>query len=508
MALVLDDRVKESTPTVGTGSYGLNGAVTGFQAFSAALSDGDTTYYCVTDGVDWEVGIGTYASTGDEIARTTILSSSNSGSAVSWGSGDKDIFVTLPASKSAQSLGDLVVSGGGQYQMLTLDANGAPQNESTLTYTPKSTGYVLRVNGSAKNWQDNNYTVIDFGVGTALWSAEDQPNSNLSNNLYYNGSQYKYKSADYASSYQQIDGHHKFQTAGSSAGVEDAAATLQDSFVIDRNGRAFLGDAGLPISYAAATLHIKSSDSNQLRLQQTAVDNTGDVYIEFYDTAARKGIVGYASNSSNDLYIWNVENAAVLFAVNNVEKARLHTNGYWGVLTNAPTSPITAAGVIESTTGGFKFPDETTQTTAVALTNFSVTVNAAGAANLSYNNANGTFTYTPPDLSSYSTFSGSFNDLTDKPSIDDLTDVDTSTTAPTDGQALIWDNASSLWKPATVSSGGVSSIDDLTDVDTSTVAPTDGQSLVWSSTSSKWKPETVSGGASAETFSPFLLAGM
>lgn len=79
--------------------------------------------------------------------------------------------------------------------------------------------------------------------------------------------------------------------------------------------------------------------------------------------------------------------------------------------------------------------------------------------------------------------------------LDDLTDVDTTTVAPTDGQALVYDTANSLWKPATVSGGGGATVlDDLTDVDTTTVAPTDGQSLVYDSVTSTWKPETIAGG--------------
>lgn len=79
-------------------------------------------------------------------------------------------------------------------------------------------------------------------------------------------------------------------------------------------------------------------------------------------------------------------------------------------------------------------------------------------------------------------------------SIDALSDVDTSTVAPTDGQALVWDNAAGQWEPGTVSGGGATVIDDLTDVDTSTVAPTDGQALIWDNANSKWEPGTVSGG--------------
>jgi hypothetical protein len=106
MALVLLDRARETTNTTGTGTYTLAGAVTGYQSFSA-VGNGNITYYCATDGTNWEVGIGTYTASGTTLSRNTILESSNSGSAVSWGAGAKDIFITYPAEKaiSGQYLG-------------------------------------------------------------------------------------------------------------------------------------------------------------------------------------------------------------------------------------------------------------------------------------------------------------------------------------------------------------------------------------------------------------------
>jgi hypothetical protein len=100
MALIVADRVKEVTTTTGTGTYTLGGAVDGFQAFSAVTVDTDTVYYAITDDTDWEVGIGTIGGTQTTLARTTILSSSNSNSAVNWGVGTKNIFLTYPAEKA------------------------------------------------------------------------------------------------------------------------------------------------------------------------------------------------------------------------------------------------------------------------------------------------------------------------------------------------------------------------------------------------------------------------
>jgi hypothetical protein len=106
MPLVVKDRVKETTSTTGTGTVTLAGASTGFQSF-AAVGNGNTTYYSIVDNStgDWEVGIGTYTSSGTTLSRTTILSSSNSGSAVNFAAGLKDVFVTYPSSRSVYADG-------------------------------------------------------------------------------------------------------------------------------------------------------------------------------------------------------------------------------------------------------------------------------------------------------------------------------------------------------------------------------------------------------------------
>lgn len=101
MAFVIADRVKETTTTTGTGTVTLAGAATGFQTFSA-VGNGNSTYYCIAGqtGSEWEVGIGTYTSSGTTLSRDTVLSSSNSGSLVNFSSGTKDVFVTYPASRA------------------------------------------------------------------------------------------------------------------------------------------------------------------------------------------------------------------------------------------------------------------------------------------------------------------------------------------------------------------------------------------------------------------------
>jgi len=97
MTILLADRVEETTTTTGNGTYTLAGAKSGFRTFTSVVATGSTCYYACALGSDWEVGVGTMASS-TTLSRTTILASSNAGAAVSWAAGTKDIFITTPAS--------------------------------------------------------------------------------------------------------------------------------------------------------------------------------------------------------------------------------------------------------------------------------------------------------------------------------------------------------------------------------------------------------------------------
>ena len=115
MAIVLKDRVKETTNTTGTSDFVLAGAVGGFQAFSA-IGNGNTTYYAAVDNTtgDWEIGYGQYSTTGPTLTRATILASSAAGAKISFSAGPKDVFVTYPAGKAIyeELAGNVLIDGG------------------------------------------------------------------------------------------------------------------------------------------------------------------------------------------------------------------------------------------------------------------------------------------------------------------------------------------------------------------------------------------------------------
>jgi hypothetical protein len=143
MALVLADRVKETTTTAGTGTVTLDGAATGFQSF-AVIGNANTTYYTIAGqtGNEWEVGIGTYTSSGTTLARTTVLSNSSGTqpSALSFSAGTKDVFVTYPAEYAVASTND-----GTAGQLLTSNGAGVAPTFQTSTAASKAYAQAMRI---------------------------------------------------------------------------------------------------------------------------------------------------------------------------------------------------------------------------------------------------------------------------------------------------------------------------------------------------------------------------
>jgi hypothetical protein len=157
MALTLKDRVLETCTAPGTGSVSLLGAVTGYQSFSSAIGNANTCYYTIADqsGANWEVGIGTYTSSGNTLARTTVLSSSNGGSLTNFASGTQNVFVTYPSEEAVYSNGTNIVGPSG----IPLAVGNGGTGLTSLT-----SGY------------------IPYGNGTSAF--------NSSSNLQYSGSQF------------------------------------------------------------------------------------------------------------------------------------------------------------------------------------------------------------------------------------------------------------------------------------------------------------------------------
>ena len=161
MALVLKDRVKETTTTAGTGTLDLAGAVTGFQGFVSAVGSGNTCYYTILDANDsaWEVGTGTVTDAAtDTLSRDTVLESSNSDSKVDLSAGTHTVFLTYPADKSVyRNTNDQIVATASGIVF----SDATVQTTAPVTYTA-GTGLLLsgtefNVSGGDTNYSTKRY---------------------------------------------------------------------------------------------------------------------------------------------------------------------------------------------------------------------------------------------------------------------------------------------------------------------------------------------------------------
>jgi hypothetical protein len=176
MALALFDRVQETTTTTGTGSVTLAGAVPGFQSF-AVVGNGNTCYYTIVDGSAWEVGIGTYSTSGPTLARTTVLSnSSGNTSPITLAAGTKSIFLTYPAEKSvnldaSDNVSPLGTVSSGVWQGSTV---GVAYGGTGVTTSSGANSVVLRdsnQNIAVNRVNQSNTNTTAAGGTTALTAA-------------------------------------------------------------------------------------------------------------------------------------------------------------------------------------------------------------------------------------------------------------------------------------------------------------------------------------------------
>jgi hypothetical protein len=183
MALILADRVRETSTTTGTGTLTLGGAVTSYQSF-AVVGDANTTYYTIVNqnAAEWEVGIGTYTASGTTLARTTVLSSSNAGSLVNFSAGTKDVWGDYPAAKAVTTdtlayppdIG-FTTPAAGAFTTLSASSTVSGTGFSTYLASPPAIGGTAAAAGT--------FTTIESTVATGtapLIIASTTPVANLS----------------------------------------------------------------------------------------------------------------------------------------------------------------------------------------------------------------------------------------------------------------------------------------------------------------------------------------
>ena len=266
MALALNDRVQQTGTANTTVSFTLTGAVAGFQSF-AVIGNGNTTYYAATDASgNWEVGIGTYATSGPTLTRTTILASSNSGSAVTF-SGGVNVFVTYPSEKSVNQ-----------------DANG---DVNILTYVPNTSTYIGTLNVG-----DGTYSFLQSGQ-IATFAASDTvvngisvQNTSTSNTAY---SALQVGANNYNNGYYLMLGTNSSTYSYAAAGYANNAANQPNANYIEAN---------------KSDLSIITWDSNNIHFIQNASSATTDSMTLFASGGVSLG--GYGDPGLGTLYANNV----------------------------------------------------------------------------------------------------------------------------------------------------------------------------------------------------------
>jgi hypothetical protein len=172
MALVLADRVLETTTSTGSGTITLAGAKQGYQSFSV-IGDGNQTYYTIAGSIEWEVGVGTYTASGTTLSRDTVLSSSAGGAKVTFSAGTKDVFVTYPSEKSV----NFDVSGNISASSGVITDVGYPSADSdaaTKLYVDNMSSAALHIHEAvvlttpADSGRNDNYNNGTAGVSATL----------------------------------------------------------------------------------------------------------------------------------------------------------------------------------------------------------------------------------------------------------------------------------------------------------------------------------------------------
>jgi hypothetical protein len=317
MALVLADRARETTTVTGTGTATLLGAVSGYQSFSA-VGNANTTYYVIANqsATEWEVGIGTYTSSGTTLSRTTVLSSSNSGSLVNFSAGTKDVFVDYPASKAVYKDASGNVDG--------YPITGGTINNTTIGATTPTTGSFTNITGSAN----------------AIISVTDNTNAALR--------------------ITQLG-------TGNTLLVEDSSNPDATPFVINNAGNVGIGLA--PTSAAKANITSTSAGASAIALSlQNASDTiNSETVLDFVTNTAGAGIRSAqitainTNNSTGVNMVFKIANGAL-----PAEAMRIISTGEVGI----GATPTTASkALIVNTSAG-------ASAIALSLQNASATINS------------------------------------------------------------------------------------------------------------------------------------
>jgi trimeric autotransporter adhesin len=412
MALILKDRVKETTTVVGTGTATLLGAVTGYQSFSV-IGNGNTCYYTIAGASEWEVGIGTYTSP-NQLSRDTVLSSSNSGSLVSFTAGTKDVFVTQPAGKAVYTDASNIVNTSG---------NAA----TTVTFTQVNT----------TNLVANTVTIT---AGTITTNATN--NTDITNKAYVDGvaaTGLTYHTAVQVATTQslaaQTGGTVTYNQPGGAGNGVGATITLSvalntlDGYSLSNTNRVLVKDEtnqtynGIYTWATGGTVLTRATDAdtygsqpNQLSLNdyfyvQNGNINKGSAWVVDAPTGTitfGTSNIAFAQFSSSQVY-----SAGTGLSLNNTTFSIANTtvvSGLYGDSANVSVIEVNAQGQLTSASNS---AINVSNITVGTLPNARTTANSAnGASTIVLRDANGSFNANVGTFTTVNATTGNFTNIT------------------------------------------------------------------------------------------------
>ena len=325
MALVLADRVKETTTTTGTGTVTLLGAFTGYQSF-AAVGNGNTTYYTITHQTlsEWEVGIGTYTAVGTTLSRTTVLSSSNANAAVTFSAGTKDVFVTQPSSRAVYADGT------------TLTAT----NSSVLPVASGGTGLSSTPANGA----------LDIGNGTGFTRATLTAGSNIT--ITNSAGGISIASTNPGGTVTSVTGTAPVvSSGGTTPAISMAAATTSvNGYLTSTDWTTFNNKGSGSVTSVAATV------PSLLSITGSPITTSGTLAISYSGTAlpVANGGTGLTAGTSGGVLYYSAAGTLASSAV--LAASSLVVGGGAGIApatTTTGTGVVTALGVNTGTAGAF-----------------------------------------------------------------------------------------------------------------------------------------------------------